>query len=167
MIIWFIGLSGSGKSYLAKLLYKKIKESCRNTVLLDGDSFREAMHNDLGYTLEDREINGSRILNFSKLLNSQGINVIVPILSIFPQHQKNLRETISNYRQIFIKSFIYEVEKRDVKNIYKSCEPIVGKNIPFVEPLNSDYIFNNTFQPKDAEDFISLVFEEICPLLSV
>ena len=161
MIIWFIGLSGSGKTYLSDLLYEKIKLIKKNTFLMDGDNFREAMGHDLGYTREDRYKNGWRIASFSKMLNAQNINVIVPILSIFHEHQSYLQKNTKNYIQIYVKSDINEIEKRDVKGVYKKDKNVVGRDIFFPEPINSNYVFDNKFCEKKAQYFIDNLFGDI------
>ena len=165
MIIWLIGLSGSGKSYLADLLYQRVKLYKKNTFLMDGDSFREAMDNDLGYTLEDRYKNGWQLVRFSQMLNDQSINVIAPVLSIFHEHQTYLQRTIMHYRQIYVKSELHTIETKDVKGIYKNMKNIAGKDIQFPEPINSDYVFNNEFSPEKASDFVEKIIEDTMSVL--
>ena len=76
MLIWITGISASGKSTIAKKLYSDIKKKYKNTVYLDGDSFRELNNNDLKYTLKDRNTNALRLTRFCKFLIDQKINVI-------------------------------------------------------------------------------------------
>ena len=70
MVIWIIGLSGAGKTTLAKEVVAKIGSSKTNVVLIDGDMIREVFGNDLGHTLEDRRQNGERICRLCKFLNN-------------------------------------------------------------------------------------------------
>ena len=81
MIIWFTGLSGSGKTTFAKLVLKEIKKKIKNFYHLDGDQFRSLMNNDLGFSLKDRDENAIRIINFVKSLDQQKINVFVKFFS--------------------------------------------------------------------------------------
>ena len=64
MILWFTGISGVGKSIIAKKIYNNLKKKIKNIVHIDGDQFREMLNNDLGYTLKDRNKNAERIINF-------------------------------------------------------------------------------------------------------
>ena len=77
MIIWITGISGVGKTTLAKKLYGTLRKKSKNIVHIDGDQFRKMLNNDLGYSLKDRDINAQRIINFVKFLNQFKINVIV------------------------------------------------------------------------------------------
>ena len=76
MIIWLIGISGSGKTTIGKLVYKKLNKKIKNIIYLDGDEFRYLMGNDLGYKSIDRDKNAERLIKFIKFLSNQKINVI-------------------------------------------------------------------------------------------
>ena len=77
MIIWITGISGVGKTTLAKKLYKTLKKKITNIVHIDGDQFRKMFNNDLGYSLKDRDLNAQRMINFVKFLNQFKINIII------------------------------------------------------------------------------------------
>ena len=84
MIIWLIGMSGSGKTEIGKRLYRAIKKDHINSVFIDGDVIRKMNNNDLGHTIEDRKKNSDRISSLCKFLDDQDIHVVCSILSIFP-----------------------------------------------------------------------------------
>ena len=90
MVMGIIGLSGAGKTTLATAIAKKVRQSKKNVVLLDGDVIRDTFGNDLGYTFEDRKQNAERISQLCKFLDDQGINVVCAILSLFPESFSNL-----------------------------------------------------------------------------
>ena len=162
MIIWFIGLSGTGKSFLGNSLFNKIKTTHKNTCFIDGDTFREIMGNDLGYTLKDREQNGWRIANVSKWLNQQDINVIVSILSNFPEQQEfNRSQNKGCYYQVYIKGNVEIVKGKNFKNIYEKRENVIGIDIPFNEPILSDHVFQNDYKEETAEKIIEIIYTEI------
>ena len=94
MIIWLIGMSASGKTTLGKKIYEKLKNSNEKWIFLDGDIFRNILGEDLGHTIEDRRKNAYRISRFCEFLNSQNINVIACVLSIFHDNQKYNKENI-------------------------------------------------------------------------
>ena len=104
MILWIIGLSGSGKTTVGKIVYKKLKKKFKNTVFLDGDDLRHIWGNDLGHSLSGRKENAERIFKLCKLLDSQKINVICSLLSIFPKFQKKARKEFKNYYQVYLKA---------------------------------------------------------------
>ena len=130
MVIWIIGLSGSGKSHYANILHKKIKKS----IVVDGDEVRKYMTFRLGYELKERKKNSEIISNLCNFLEKQGLIVICPILSIFTQHQKQNKKKFKNYLQIYIKSNLKNLAKRNSKNVYKNKKNIVGYDIKFPEP---------------------------------
>ena len=103
MVIWLIGMSASGKTTIGQLLHQKLKQSdSRPWFFLDGDVMRHLMGEDLGHRIEDREKNAYRISRFCQLLESQGINVIACVLSIFHDNQRYNRATFKDYREVFI-----------------------------------------------------------------
>lgn len=143
MVIWIIGLSGSGKTFLSKKIFKKLNGK---KILVDGDVVRKYLTYDLSYTKKDREKNSQFISDLCKFLEIQGFTVVCSILSIFRKHQKQNRTKFNDYFQIFINSKISELRKRNTKNIY-SRKNVVGKNIDFPPPIKSDLIIRNNFMP--------------------
>ena len=85
MVIWLIGMSGSGKTTIARELYAALKPQSSNLVYLDGDDFRKMFRNDVDHTIDGRRKNAERISHTCQLLDQQGIHVIASVLSIFPK----------------------------------------------------------------------------------
>ena len=77
MILWFSGISGVGKTTIAKKTYKILKKNNKNFIWIDGDEFRKIFKNDLKYTLKDRNKNAERICSFVKFISEQNINIIL------------------------------------------------------------------------------------------
>tara|TARA_B100000989_G_scaffold21727_1_gene14251 strand:- start:17975 stop:18493 length:519 start_codon:yes stop_codon:yes gene_type:complete len=142
MVIWIIGLSGSGKTYLSKKIFNKIKGK---KILVDGDTIRKYLTYNLKYSIKDRKKNSQLISDLCKFLETQGFSVVCSILSIFREHQKLNRKKFDNYFQIFIKSKFSSLKKRNNKKIY-SKENVVGDAIKFPNPYKNDLIINNKFQ---------------------
>ena len=143
MVIWIIGLSGSGKTTIGKLIYKSLLKKRKNTVFLDGDEMRAVWGNDLGHKLEGRKENAKRILRLCKLLSNQNINVICSILSIFPEFQKKARKEFKKFYQIQLNAPIKILANRDKNKIYKrffkkKIKNVVGLDIKFPKPYKSD-----------------------------
>lgn len=156
MVIWIIGMSGSGKSFLAKKLQKKIK----NSVVIDGDEVRKKFTYNLGYTKTDREKNSKFIQNLCSFLEKQNITVICSILSIFPSHQKKNRKIFKKYYQIYIEASKKDIVSRNKKKIYSLKKNVVGEDIEFPKPYKSNLIIKNKFDQsykKNIKKIISLI----------
>ncbi|MBL1320392.1 MAG: adenylyl-sulfate kinase [Methylophaga sp.] len=159
MVIWFIGLSGSGKTTLGREVAQQWRALSPNTVLLDGDELRKVFAHDRGeqpFTIEGRRLNAERIVALCELLDSQGINVVCCILSIFPEMREQNRKRFSRYFEVFMDAPIDVLQSRDVKGVYasaktKDVQNIVGMDIPFERPLNSDMVIETSSNNPDIK----------------
>lgn len=148
MVVWIIGLSGAGKTTLANEVIAHVRRAQSNVVLIDGDAVRETFGNDLGYAMEDRRTNARRICQLGKFLDDQGINVVVAILSLFPESRSWNREYLKNYYEVFIDTPMKDLVQRDYKGIYRRfnsgeiCD-VAGMDIEFPRPDNADLVINN------------------------
>jgi len=143
-------MSAAGKTTIAGEMIRMLRASCleKSWVLLDGDAFRTLMGDDLGHSIEDRRKNAERLYNLCIFLDSQGVNVLACVLSIFHEIQDKLRETIRDYKQVYVKVDYDILKKRDNKQLYEKAESseidnVVGVQIPFPEPKNSDFVLDN------------------------
>jgi len=143
-------MSASGKTTIAVEMIRYLKKyrSSGPWVLVDGDTIRNIMGEDLGHSIEDRKRNADRICNLCYFLDSQGINIIVCILSIFHESQDWMRKNISDYRQLYLRVDYGILKKRDNKRLYELAEKgeidnVVGVQISFPEPKDSDCILDN------------------------
>jgi len=162
MIVWIIGKSNVGKSAVGKVLAKKIKGNHANTLFVDGDTFREIMGNDLGHTKEDRQKNARRIEEFCVYMDSQDINVIFALLSIFPDVQKSIRSRVKDYFQVYLKASDETLKSRDARGIYDNKKDIVGVDIEFPTPYKSDLIIENNMEDAlSVEDIAREIFQKI------
>ena len=143
MVIWIIGLSGSGKTYLAKKIFKELTKKNKKCFLVDGDVVRKYISYDLGYSIKDRKINSKIITDLCKFLEINGYIVICSILSIFPAHQKNNRKKFNKYIQIYLKSDLAKLIKNNSKKVY-SKKKVVGKDIKFPTPFKSHFVLNRS-----------------------
>ena len=170
MVLWLIGMSGSGKTVLGRYIYKKLKPEYSNLLFLDGDVLREIMGNDLGHTLGDRKKNADRITKLCKYLSSHGINVIFAVLSLFHESQKWNRDNIRNYYEVYIESDFDILVERDAKGLYKKAmageiKNVVGVDIPFKPPLKPDLTIKNDSSLEELYSRGDKVIELIRPLL--
>jgi adenylylsulfate kinase len=166
MVIWIIGLSASGKSTIAELVYKNLKLRETNTVLIDGDTIRDLFGNDVDHSVEGRAINAARISRLSKFLGDQNINVVAAVLSIFPNWQDWNRENISHYFEVFIDVEMETLKRRDPRALYEGffsgkIKNVVGCDIPFPTPTKSDLKIDNNIDRVDFTEIAELIIKNI------
>lgn len=159
MVVWIMGLSGTGKSTLAGHLVKQLRDAGKTVVLLDGDVIRAVFGNDVDHTIEGRRKNAERLSHLAKLLSDQGVHVVAAVLSIFPEWRKWNRENIADYAEVYMQASIETLIKRDIKNLYARAlkgeiTDVVGVDIPFPEPENPELVIDNNH---DVTDFAPLV----------
>ena len=143
MVVWIIGKSGVGKSYLAKKIFNKLRLK-KKVIWIDGDKFRKKYSADLGYSIRDRRSNSIRMQNLFELWEQKYL-VICSVLSIFPKHQKENRKIINKYLQILITAEQKKLIERNNKKIYSKNKNVVGKDIKFPKPYKSNLIIKNDF----------------------
>tara|TARA_B100001027_G_C16203447_1_gene301638 strand:- start:92 stop:583 length:492 start_codon:yes stop_codon:yes gene_type:complete len=145
-IIWITGISGTGKTTLAKYYLKFLK----NFIWIDGDQFRKLFNNDLGYTLYDRNKNAERLINFSKFLFEQNNSIIISANLTSKKYKKMIKKTFKNITHINIDVDFNKLKNRDKKSIYNKTKNVVGKDIKIKKTLKLyDYeIINNGTKKK-------------------
>jgi len=151
LLLWFTGLSGSGKSTIANELEKLLHTMNRHTFLLDGDNVRHGLNKDLGFTDADRVENIRRIGEVSKLMVDAGLIVLSAFISPFRAERDMVREMLpeGEFIEIFVDTPLEVVEERDVKGLYKKARAgelknFTGIDSPYEPPLNPDFRVNTT-----------------------
>ena len=152
LVLYFIGLSGSGKSTIANFVMSRLRElDDREITYLDGDIVRRNLSKGLGFSLEDRSINVQRIgYVASEVARHGGIAVCSNIAPLEKDRLKNRDLVVNNngiYTEIYVKTDISILEKRDVKGLYKLAregviKDFTGISSPFDEPLNAEIILD-------------------------
>ena len=161
MIIWIIGLSGSGKTKLSRELFKS-KIISSNFISIDGDEFRRNISKDLGYSYRDRKKNAERISRFAAYLSKKNINIIVSVLSNYPKWLDWNKNNIKNYYQVYLKVDRQKLFSRNKKKLYLSKKiNVVGKDIKFNEPKNNNLTLINTFKTEDIKKFKKLILKNV------
>lgn len=146
VVLWFTGLSGSGKSTVASALEKKLHDLGRLTYTLDGDNVRHGLNSDLGFSDEDRVENIRRIGEISKLFVDAGIITIATFVSPFREDRQKVRELLGkDFIEIYIDCPLEVCEKRDPKGIYKKARAgeikhFTGIDSPYEKPINPEII---------------------------
>ena len=142
-VYFFTGLSGAGKSTIGGMFFRHLKAKKDNVFLLDGDEFRKNLCSDLGYSNEDRLKAAYRGFGMSKMIADQGIDVVNCGIAMFSEIRKWNRDNIENYKEIYIKVSKETLMQRDQKGLYSSGKSVVGIDLPFDEPDNSDIVIEN------------------------
>lgn len=161
-ILWFTGLSASGKSTLANLVEQKLFNLNYKTYLLDGDNVRHGLNKDLGFDEDSRIENIRRIGEVSKLFLDAGIIVLTAFISPFKSDRDLVRSLFSEneFLEVFIDSSLEVCEKRDPKGMYKKARKGTIKNFtgissPYEAPENADiHVMNDKLSPDEASDKI-------------
>ncbi|MFT7035658.1 MAG: adenylylsulfate kinase [Cyclobacteriaceae bacterium] len=144
-LIWFVGLSGSGKSTIASALEEKLFADGLSTYILDGDNIRSGLNNDLDFSDDSRKENIRRIAEVSKLFVDAGTVVMTAFITPFAAERAKVKALIGeeNYTEVFVNCPLEECEKRDVKGLYAKArrgeiKNFTGIDSPFEEPTNAD-----------------------------
>ena len=161
-VLWFTGLSGSGKSTIANEVEKKLALMNRHTFLLDGDNVRHGLNKDLGFTESDRIENIRRIGEVAKLMTDAGLIVLTAFISPFRADRQLVRDMIDGgeFIEIHVDTPLEIAEARDVKGLYKKAREGKLKNFTGIdspyEPPESPEIRVNTVEmtPEEAADHI-------------
>lgn len=137
-VIWFTGLSGSGKSTIANALEKELHTHGRRTYILDGDNIRKGLNKDLGFTDGDRVENIRRVAEVAKLMMDAGLIVMTAFISPFRDEREMARELIGseNFIEVYMDTPLEVCEKRDTKGLYKKAR---SGNLPNMTGIDSGY----------------------------
>ncbi|MEY4720574.1 MAG: hypothetical protein RIQ46_299 [Pseudomonadota bacterium] len=161
-VLWFTGLSGSGKSTIANLVEKKLHRMNRHTFLLDGDNVRHGLNKDLGFTEADRIENIRRVGEVAKLMADAGLIVITAFISPFKADREMVRKMLpeGEFLEVFIDTPLEVAEARDVKGLYKKARSgdlknFTGIDSPYEAPVNPEVRIDTTkMTPEDAASLI-------------
>ena len=145
VVLWFTGLSGSGKSTVANLLEKKLHVRGRHTYILDGDNVRHGLNRDLGFTEEDRVENIRRVGETARLMVDAGLIVLVSFISPFRAERRMARELMGEgeFVEIFVDTPFEECARRDPKGLYAKAlkgeiKNFTGVDSPYEAPENAE-----------------------------
>lgn len=144
-VIWFTGLSGSGKSTIANRVENELYKKDIKTFSLDGDNIRKGLNKNLGFSAEDRGENLRRIAEVAKLFVESGSVVVASFISPLKEDREMVKSIIGteNFVEVFVNTSLEECERRDIKGLYKKARAgeiknFTGISSPYEEPQNPD-----------------------------
>lgn len=160
---WITGLSGAGKTTIGKKLYEYLSQKEKNVVFLDGDILRQ-VYNDSDYTLNGRKKLAFQHGRLCRMLNSQGIDVVICVIAMFDDCREWNRNEIENYREIYLRVPIEELIRRDQKGLYsralrKEVSNVMGMDIEFDVPKMPDIEIENCGE-NNPDRVLEMIIEE-------
>lgn len=166
LLLWFTGLSGSGKSTIANAVEVSLLSKGIHTYLLDGDNVRMGINSNLSFSPEDRTENIRRIAEISKLMVDAGLVVLASFVSPYREDRENVKKIVgyANFVEIFVNTPIEECERRDVKGLYEKArrgeiENFTGVNAPYESPLAPEIEVDTT--KMKVEEIVDVVLKNI------
>ncbi|MFW0777966.1 MAG: adenylyl-sulfate kinase [Rickettsiales bacterium] len=147
-ILWLTGLSGSGKSTVAKQLHRRLFDKGYQVYMLDGDNIRQGLARDLGFSPEDRSENIRRVAEVASLFAQAGVIVITSFISPYVADRKRARALLpQSFHTVYVKATVEACEKRDTKGLYAKARKgeipdFTGISAPYEEPENPDVVLD-------------------------
>jgi bifunctional enzyme CysN/CysC len=165
-VVWFTGLSGSGKSTIANILERKLHQLGRHTYLLDGDNVRHGLNRDLGFTDADRVENIRRVAEVAGLMVDAGLIVLVSFISPFRAERRLARERVEEHEflEVYVDTPLDVAEQRDVKGLYAKARRgelanFTGIDSPYEVPESPEIRVDTT--ALDAEGAADRIIEHL------
>jgi adenylylsulfate kinase len=165
-LLWFTGLSGSGKSTIANVVEHALHERGINTYTLDGDNVRKGLNSNLSFSPEDRTENIRRIAEVANLMVDAGLVVLAAFVSPYAKDRKNIKNIVGkkNFVEIFIDTPLEECERRDVKGLYAKArtgeiKDFTGISAPYEIPKKPDIKIDTT--TNTVEESAAIILKRI------
>ena len=145
--VWFTGLSGSGKTTVARQVHDVLQSRHILSERLDGDVVRQSLCRDLGFSKEDRDKNIERVTFVSQVLTRNGVVVLSCFISPYRKMRDNARHEIGNFLEVYVRTPLDVLVERDVKGMYKKAmageiQGFTGVNDPYEEPEHPELILD-------------------------
>ncbi|QDT35490.1 adenylyl-sulfate kinase [Thalassoglobus polymorphus] len=165
-VLWFTGLSGSGKSTIANTVDHKLAEMGKHTYLLDGDNIRMGLNKNLGFSAEDRTENIRRIGEVSKLFSDAGLITLTAFISPYREDRDAVRELLTDgeFVEVYVDASLETCEARDPKGLYKKARAgeikgFTGIDAPYEAPEKAELVLDSNSKEIDdlADEVIAFL----------
>lgn len=168
-VVWFTGISGAGKSTIARIVEERLRQSGLPVHNLDGDAVRHGLNRDLGFSDTDRAENIRRVGELARLFNNAGMTVLVAAISPFRAGRDAARALTApgHFVEVYVDTPIEVAEGRDVKGLYKKARSgqlhdFTGIDSPYESPERPEVRIDTSFaSPEDAADEVLRVLESM------
>lgn len=158
LVIWLTGLSGAGKTTIARALRRELIAAGQRVETLDGDEVRDSLSRGLGFSKEDRDTNVRRIGFVARLLARNGVIVLASAISPYQQSRDDVRHAVTSdgahFIEVFVRCSLQVLIERDVKGLYKKAlageiKNFTGVSDPYEPPLAPDVVIDSSSQSVD------------------
>ena len=162
--LWFTGLSGSGKTVLAKAVEAELRSRGLKVERLDGDTVRQSLTKDLGFSKEDRDTNIERVTFVAKLLTRNGVAVLCSFISPYRERRAKSRAEIGHFVECYVECPLEVCMERDVKGLYQRAmageiENFTGISDPYEPPENPEIVVNTAQQ--SLEESVGVILRRL------
>ncbi len=164
--LWFTGLSGSGKTAIAKLVEQELRDRGIKVERLDGDIVRQSLTRDLGFSKQDRDNNIERVTFVAKLLTRNGVVVLCSFISPYRERRAKSRREIGEFIEVYVECPVEVCAQRDVKGLYDKAfageiENFTGVSDPYEEPEEPEIVCHTAQEtPEESVGKIIAYLEE-------
>ena len=171
ILVFFTGLSGSGKSTIASALESRLYKNNFKTYSLDGDNIRSGLNKDLSFSPEDRSENIRRIAELAKLFVDAGIVTIAAFVAPYKKDRDFIKQTVDplRYFEVFVNTSLEECERRDVKGLYAKArlgeiKNMTGVSAPYEKPNDPDVVLT---EENSIEESVELIFQKLIKRIQI
>ena len=163
--LWFTGLSGSGKTTIAKLVAQQLRDRGLKVERLDGDIVRQSLTRDLGFSKEDRDKNIERVTFVAKLLTRNGVAVLCSFISPYRERRAKSRQEIGEFVEVFVECPVQECANRDVKGLYAKAfageiQNFTGVSDPYEDPEDPEIVCHTADETVEESAAVILSYLE-------
>jgi len=160
--LWFTGLSGSGKTAIAKPVAQELRNRGLKVERLDGDIVRQSLTRDLGFTKQDRDKNIERVTFVAKLLTRNGVATLCSFISPYRERRAKTRQEIGEFIEVYVECPVEVCAERDVKGLYEQAfageiENFTGVSDPYESPENPEIVCNTS--QEELEESVAKVID--------